>query len=157
LKANVVDEVIFAIPYSLLEEIRPYVFLCKEKGLTVRLAVDFFEDLQQKNSVHTVGAIPVFTYYNATLNDLQCIAKRGMDIIGAVIGLCITFVASLFIIPVILITNGRPVIQKRKHVSVNGRIFNIYSFRTKNENDDSECFISRFLRRTSMDNLPMFW
>ena len=157
LKANVVDEVIFAIPYSLFEEIRPYVFLCKEKGLTVRLAVDFFEDLQQKNSVHTVGAIPVFTYYNATLNDLQCIAKRGMDIVGAVIGLCITFVASLFIIPVILITNGRPVIQKRKHVSVNGRIFNIYSFRTKNENDDSECFISRFLRRTSMDNLPMFW
>ena len=43
LKTNVVDEVIFAIPYRLLEEIRPQVFLCKDKGLTVRLAVDFFE------------------------------------------------------------------------------------------------------------------
>jgi len=157
LKTNVVDEVIFAIPYRLLEEIRPQVFLCKDKGLTVRLAVDFFEDLQLRNSVHTVGTIPVFTYYNATLNDLQSIAKRVMDIIGAMIGLLLTFIASLFIIPVILITSGRPVIRKREHVSSNGRIFNIYSFRTKNENDHSECFISRLLRRTSMDNLPMFW
>ena len=157
LKINVVDEVIFAIPYSLLEEIRPFVFLCKERGLTVRLAVDFFEDLVQKNSVHTVGTIPVFTYYNAALNDLQSIAKRGMDIIGAMIGMVITIISSLFIIPAILITNGRPVIRKRKHVSVNGRIFNIYSFRTKNENDDEGYFISRFLRKTSMDNLPMFW
>jgi len=157
IKSNVVDEVIFAVPYSLLEEIRPHVFLCKKKGLTVRLAVDFFEDLQLRNSVHTVGTIPVFTYYNAELNDLQSITKRGMDIIGSLIGLLITLVASLFIIPVILIQNGRPIIRKREYASVNGRIFNIYSFRIQNENNSQGTFISRFLRRTSMDNLPMFW
>ena len=157
LKANVVDEVIFAVPCSLLEEIRPHVSLCKEKGLTVRLAVDFFQDSRRKSTVHNVGTIPVFTYYNAALNDLQSITKRGMDIMGALIGLLITLIASLFIIPAILIQNGRPIIRKREHVSVNGRIFNIYSFRTKNENNGSEGFITRFLRRTSMDNLPMFW
>lgn len=157
LKANVVDEIIFAVPCSLMEEIRPHVLFCKEKGLTVRLAVDFFEDPERKNSVHTVGTIPVFTYYNAALNDLQCITKRGMDIIGSLIGMLITIIASVFIIPFALIQTGRPIFRQRKYLSVNGRTYTLYLFRIVIENDKSGYFISRFLRRTSMDNLPMFW
>ncbi len=157
LKANVLDEVIFAVPCSLMEAIRPYVLYCKKKGLTVRLAVDFFEDSERKNSVHTVGTIPVFTYYNAALNDLQCITKRGVDVIGALIGMMLTLIVSLFIVPISLIQTGRPVIQRRKHLSVNGRTFTLYSFKTVMAGDNSEHFISRFLRKTSMDNLPMFW
>ncbi|MGI6086168.1 MAG: sugar transferase [Acetivibrionales bacterium] len=157
LKESVVDEVIFAVPCSLMEEIRPYVLNCKDRDLTIRLAVDFFEGTNQQNTVHSVGTIPVFTYYNAALNDLQSIAKRGMDIIGALIGLGITLLTSAFIIPLALIQTGRPVFRRRKYLSVNGRTFTLYSFRTVMENDSSEYFISRFLRRTSMDNLPVFW
>lgn len=157
LKESVVDEVIFAVPCCLMEEIRPYVLNCKDRGLTVRLAVDFFDDREQKNTVHSVGTIPVFTYYNAALNDLQSITKRGMDIFGALIGMSIALIASAFIIPIALIQTGRPVFRRRKYLSVNGRTFILYSFRTVMENDSSKYFISRFLRRTSMDNFPMFW
>ena len=157
LNEYVVDEVIFAVPCSIMEEIRPYVLHCKDRGLLVRLAVYFFEDQEQKNTVHSVGTIPVFTYYNAALNDLQSITKRGIDIIGALIGIGITLLASFFIIPFALIQTGRPVFRRRKYISVNGRTFTLYSFRTVMDNGSSDYFISRFLRRTSMDNLPMFW
>lgn len=157
LRKNVVDEVIFAVPGALMEAISPYVLLCKEKGLTVRLAVDFFEDRRFKNTVHTVGTIPVFTYYNVALNDVQSITKRCMDIVGSLIGIIITLLSSIFIIPIALIQTGRPLFRRRKYLSVNGRTFTLISFRTIMENDSSGYFISRFLRRTSMDNLPMFW
>jgi lipopolysaccharide/colanic/teichoic acid biosynthesis glycosyltransferase len=157
LRENVVDEVVFAVPGGLIDEIRSYVLLCKEKGLMIRLAVDFFGDHRNKTTVHTVGTIPVFTYYNAALNDVQSIIKRGMDIVGALIGLIITLFASIFIVPIALIQTGRPLFRRRKYLSVNGRTFTLFSFRTVIENGNSEYFISRFLRRTSMDNLPMFW
>lgn len=157
LNDNIIDEIIFTIPCSLMEEIRTYVLLCKDRGLTVRLAVDFFEDQDQNSSVHSVGTIPVFTYQNASLNDVQTLVKRTMDIIGATIGLLITAIMSIFIIPLILIQTGSPVFRRRKYLSINGRQFLLYCFNTISENSKRDCFISRLIRKTGMSNLPMFW
>jgi len=157
LKKNIVDEVIFAIPCSLMEDMRKYVLLCKDRGLTVRLAVDFFEGHNQGSSVHSVGTIPVFTYQNASLNDFQLFIKRLMDITGAIVGLIYTAIVSVFIVPMIRIQIGGPVFVKKNYLSINGRSFILYCFNTTSENGRQECFTSRLLRKTGMCNLPMFW
>lgn len=157
LNNNIVDEVIFAIPCSLMEDMREYVLLCKDRGLTVRLAVDFLDGQNQSSSVHSVGTIPVFTYQNSSLSDFQANIKRLMDIAGAIIGLIITAIASVFLVPLILVQTGGPVLIKRKYLSINGRVFTLYCFKTETGNGKKDRFISRFLKRTGMSNLPMFW
>lgn len=154
---NFVDEVIFAIPCSLMEDMREYVLLCKDRGLTVRLAVDFLDEQNQGSSVHSVGTIPVFTYQNSSLSDFQARIKRLMDITGAIIGLIITAIASVFLVPLILVQTGGPVLIKRKYLSNKGRVFMLYCFKTETGNGKQDRFISRFLKRTGMSNLPMFW
>jgi len=53
-----------------------------------------------------------------------------MDIVGALIGLAFTAVASIFIVPAIKLTSPGPVLFKQDRVGMNGRIFKIYKFRT---------------------------
>lgn len=164
LKDNIVDEVIFALPCGRIEEIRPYVLLCKEKGLTVKLAMDFFENHDSKSSVHTVGTIPVFTWQTTALNDFQNLAKRCMDILGALIGLCFFFITSILIIPLIKLQIRGPIFIRRVYLSLNGRPFTLFWYRTSSDQTASQSgspipktIIGKILRRTAMDHLPIFW
>lgn len=163
LKDNIVDEVIFAVPCGRLEEIRSHVLMCKERGLTVKLAMDFFDTHDSKSSVHTVGTIPVFTWQTTNLNDLQSLLKRCVDLIGALIGLCIFVTASVFIIPLIKLNIRGSAFIRRTYLSVNGRPFTLLFFRTaagqsiENEKINPYTLTGKFLRRTGLDHLPMFW
>jgi len=107
--------------------------------------------------------------------------KRLMDIVGALIGLAFTAVASIFIVPAIKLTSPGPVLFKQDRVGMNGRIFKIYKFRTmyvdaeerkaelmaqneikgglmfKIKSDPRVTPVGRILRKTSLDELPQFF
>lgn len=157
LKSHVVDEIIFAVPCERIEDIRPNVIMCKEKGYIVRLAVDFFEGNGEKNSVHNVGTIPVFTYRNTSLNDIQAFFKRCVDILGSIIGLAFTAIVSVFLIPMLKIKLGGKVFTKKTYLSVNGRPFTLYRFNTEPHNSRQKGVLIKFLTRTYLSNLPVFW
>lgn len=157
LRRNVVDEVIFALPCGWFEEVKPLVQKCQERGLTVRIAMDFMETQDSRSLVHTVGTIPVFTLQNACLNDVQSVVKRLMDIIGALIGLTLMVLASIFVIPMILIQIKGPILCRSPYISLNGRPFTLYRFRISDGGNPPTSLIGKLLRRTGMDHLPMFW
>lgn len=105
-------------------------------------------------------------------------AKRMIDILGAVVGLGITGVVA---IPVAIATgldNPGPIFYSQIRYGLSGRSFQIWKFRSmvvgadrlkhlvnneakgqifKNENDPRVTRVGRFLRRTSLDELPQFW
>ena len=104
--------------------------------------------------------------------------KRLIDIAGAIVGLGI---AALVAVPVAISTkfnNPGPILYSQIRVGFNGRTFRIWKFRSmvvgadrlkhlvsnqakghifKNENDPRITKIGRFLRHTSLDELPQFW
>ena len=104
--------------------------------------------------------------------------KRAMDIVGAVVGLAITTILTLPIAVAIKLEDGGPIFFKQVRCSWMGRRFHIWKFRSmvinaealkaqvenqvegalfKNENDPRITRVGRFLRRTSLDELPQFW
>ncbi|MDM9383467.1 sugar transferase [Chlorogloeopsis sp. ULAP01] len=106
-------------------------------------------------------------------------AKRMIDIMGGLVGLAITAVVVIPIAIAIQLDNPGPIFYSQIRCGLNGRRFRIWKFRSmvvgaeqlkhlvnneskdnyifKNENDPRITCVGKFLRRTSLDELPQFW
>lgn len=180
LNQYIVDEVIFALPRDHAGGIGRYVRMCEERGVTVKIVLDLFDLSVAKTYVHSVGTLPVLTYHSISLNELQLLIKRIMDIIGAIVGILLTSLLSLLIVPAIELDSRGPVLFAQNRVGQNGRIFRLFKFRSmcadaedrkreimgQNEIKDGMMFkikedprvtrVGAFLRKTSLDELPQF-
>lgn len=104
--------------------------------------------------------------------------KRLLDIIGSMVGLLITGILFIPIAIAIEINDPGPIFFSQTRCGWMGKRFKIWKFRSmcvdaeakksevknqvqgaffKNENDPRITKVGRFLRRTSLDELPQFW
>lgn len=105
-------------------------------------------------------------------------AKRFLDIVGAGVGLAIAALVTLPVAIAMQLDSPGPIFYRQVRYGLNGRPFRIWKFRSmvvkadrlkhlvpneakglifKNENDPRITRVGRFLRRTSIDELPQFW
>ncbi|MBE9178559.1 sugar transferase [Oculatella sp. LEGE 06141] len=105
-------------------------------------------------------------------------AKRLIDIAGSLVGLAITALIFVPLAIAIQLDNPGPILYSQVRCGQNGRTFRIWKFRSmvvdadrlkhlvhneakgsifKNRNDPRITKVGRFLRRTSLDELPQFW
>lgn len=106
------------------------------------------------------------------------IGKRLIDILGALIGLSITAVVAIPVALALALDNPGPIFYSQTRCGLNGRPFRIWKFRSmvvgaehlkhlvnneatghifKNSHDPRITRVGKFLRRTSLDELPQFW
>lgn len=104
--------------------------------------------------------------------------KRLIDIAGAIVGLGITAVVALPVAVISYLNDPGPIFYSQMRCGYKGRLFRIWKFRSmvvdaeklkhlvkneasghifKNENDPRITAVGRFLRKTSLDELPQFW
>lgn len=104
--------------------------------------------------------------------------KRLIDVVGASVGLAITAAVAVPIAIAVRFDNPGPLFYSQTRCGLNGRTFRIWKFRSmvtdadklkhlvhneakgsifKNRNDPRVTRVGRFLRRTSLDELPQFW
>ncbi|WNZ27660.1 sugar transferase [Leptolyngbya sp. NK1-12] len=104
--------------------------------------------------------------------------KRLIDIVGAVIGLSITVLLFVPIAVAIRLDSPGPIFYQQTRCGLLGKRFRIWKFRSmipnaeylqhavqnqakglifKNEADPRVTRVGKFLRRTSLDELPQFW
>lgn len=181
---NEIDQVFF-IQHSddNIARIQSYIDLCLEMGVTVKVVMDvsYSRRMHRSNSyVSSVGTYPLITYHTITLNTYEQAIKRMVD-------LFVSIVATILLSPVMLITaiaikidSPGPVIFKQIRVGQNGRTFNMYKFRSmckdaeklrqalmeqnemegcmfKIKNDPRVTRVGKFIRRTSIDELPQLF
>jgi lipopolysaccharide/colanic/teichoic acid biosynthesis glycosyltransferase len=108
----------------------------------------------------------------------NCKRKRLIDILGALVGLAVTAMIALPIAITIQLDNPGPIFYSQLRCGLKGKTFRIWKFRSmvveadrlqhlvtnqatgnifKNKNDPRITRVGRFLRRTSLDELPQFW
>jgi lipopolysaccharide/colanic/teichoic acid biosynthesis glycosyltransferase len=109
---------------------------------------------------------------------VRSVPKRLLDIVGALLGLSVTAVLFPFLALAIRLDSPGPILFSQVRLGWMGRRFRFWKFRSmvvnaealrgtveneasgaffKNKNDPRITRVGRFLRKTSLDEIPQFW
>jgi len=176
-----VDEVVFCVPPEALPDLENYVQDMEEMGINVRLVLNFFDLKRSKRDLSFFqGEVPILTFYSRSFDTSRLFVKRCMDLVGATVGLALTSLLFPFIAIAIKLDSPGPLFFGQKRVGKRGRIFTCWKFRSmyidaeerkkelmhlnemsgaifKIKDDPRITKVGRFLRKTSLDELPQFW
>lgn len=180
LARHVVDEVLIALPIkSCYNQIQETIETCERVGIDCKYLSDIFRVSHAKPHFERTRHFPVISM-KMTNDDYRLLIKRALDImVGAA---ALVFLSPLMLLTAIAIklTSPGPIIFAQSRYGLNKRRFKMYKFRTmvpnaealqkqledKNEvqgpvfkikNDPRLTPIGKFLRKTSIDELPQFY
>lgn len=180
-RKEVVDVAYINISYSTGKSLERYIREFEEMGITVQLNINVLERQEGfGKQIDMIGDYPVVSFAPRFFDYNKLVMKRIIDIVGALIGLAITAVVTVFLAPVLKLESPGPLVFRQKRVGKNGRYFYIYKFRSmyrdaeerkaalmeKNEmkglmfkmtDDPRVTKVGKFIRATSIDELPQFW
>ena len=153
----------------------------RRAGITLRLVPSSREMLYRRGIPEISAGLPTLRIESTLVSGLDYHVKRWMDFIGA--GLGVILLSPLFVVIAITIkfSSLGPVFFRQERMGLHGQIFQVWKFRTmtinasklqaalenQNESQDGVLFkikndprvtrIGRFLRRTSLDELPQLF
>lgn len=180
IKNEIVDEVYIDVDYKIREQIKPMVMELEDMGVIVNLKLEILDSYKNFDCKFSyIGSVPVVVFANRIYDWKGMFVKRCMDIVGSLVGLVFMGLAMIFVAPAIKIESKGPVFFKQRRVGKNGRYFYIYKFRSmyidaeerkkelmaKNEmaglmfkikDDPRITKVGKFIRKTSIDELPQF-
>ena len=173
-----IDEVIYCKSFFDQNEIQKFIYDCAEVGVVFRMQSQLLNCVKMQSTMSFLNQMPFLTFRNTPDNYLALKLKLLIDFLFS-LGVIIFLSPFLLLIAFLIKLDGGPVFFLQKRVGLNGRIFKCFKFRTmvvdaekmldslmsKNEqegpvfkikNDPRVTRIGRFLRKTSLDELPQF-
>lgn len=179
------DEIFINIPPGYEHVVAQYIEELEDMGIVVNVNVPSLEKILEESKFDNLRCdvkadIPMAIFAPAVHNPSQLALKRVMDFVGGLVGSIISLPIILITAIPLLIESPGPLIFKQQRVGKNGRIFNIYKLRSmyvdaeerkqalmaqnkmdgfmfKMDNDPRITKVGKFIRKTSIDELPQFW
>jgi lipopolysaccharide/colanic/teichoic acid biosynthesis glycosyltransferase len=121
----------------------------------------------------TVGSTIAISLRPVRLNGRQIMLKRAFDLLAASAGLILTAPLLAAIALAVRLSSPGPVFFRQQRVTKDGKVFQMHKFRTmrtgadravdtsapffKMTDDPRLTPVGRFIRRTSLDELPQLW
>jgi exopolysaccharide biosynthesis polyprenyl glycosylphosphotransferase len=180
LMQKVIDDVLITLPIkSCYEQIQETIGLCERLGVRAAYLADVFQSSLARPTFEETGRIPVVRMHMVA-NDTRLVAKRAIDFAIASTGLVVLAPIMAVIALVIRLDSRGGVIFAQERFGFNKRRFRMFKFRTmitdaeklqatledKNEaagpvfkikDDPRVTRVGKFLRKTSLDELPQLW
>jgi exopolysaccharide biosynthesis polyprenyl glycosylphosphotransferase len=182
-ESHCVDEVVFLPEQLSLSELTPYLEQCEVMGVRTRLSLNFFEPSIAKPVLDFFEGFPVVTYTPTREMNAALLFKYTFDRIAAAILLIV--LSPIFVITAILIKITSeswkdPIFYGQTRCGLNGKPFTCWKFRSmkvgaekeldrlrdknvmggpvfKMRDDPRVTKIGKFIRKTSIDELPQLW
>ena len=175
-----VDEVFIYTPELSQQRVQEIIGAFDEMGVDCHYCVNVEGIWSDRSSIGEFGNYSVITYTRFQSGYKKYFVKRVMDIAGGLVGMLITVLFYPFVAIAIKIDSPGPVLFSQVRIGRNGRRFKIYKFRSmymdaeerkkelekqnemqglmfKMENDPRITRVGRFIRKTSIDELPQFY
>lgn len=165
-----IDMLIVSLPIS--AEARVLQLLKKLWVLPVDIRLSAHNNQLQfrPRSYSYIGSVPLLDIFDKPINDWDSVAKRGFDIIFSIIGIVLFSPIMLVTAIAIKLDSKGPVLFKQKRHGFNNEEIEVYKFRsmyadksdpsakkTVTKNDPRVTRVGRFIRKTSIDELPQFF
>ncbi len=179
LRAEIVDEVLFAVEPERLGGLEEIFLLCDEEGVRTRLSLEFFPHVNSEVFLDRLGPVPMLTFSATPTDEIKLLAKRVVDFGVALVALVL--IAPVLAVAAVLIklSSPGPVIFRQVRCGLNGRKFTVFKFRSmvvnaeelkqqyahlnvkklnfKIPRDPRLTPVGRWLRKFSIDELPQLW
>lgn len=184
-RSESLDEVFVNLPFSCDKKANEFVKELESMGIIVNINLPNLENIIEESKFNNFKCsvfegYPTATFAATSHSLTLLLFKRIADIIGAIVGIIISTPIILVTAIPLLIESPGPLIFKQKRVGKNGRIFNIYKLRSmyvdaeerkkelmdknkmdglmfKMDDDPRITKVGKFIRKTSIDELPQFW
>lgn len=171
LPENKLDEIAITLSlkdYDMLEEI---VDICEKSGVHTKFVPDYNSMIPTRPYTEDLMGLPVINIrYVPLTNTGNILIKRIMDVVGSLFGILVTSPIMLTAAILVKCSGPGPVIFKQERVGLHNKSFYMYKFRSMEQqapsrekkawtvrDDPRVTPIGRFLRRTSLDELPQLF
>ncbi|HEY0442601.1 MAG TPA: sugar transferase [Candidatus Limnocylindrales bacterium] len=180
LHARIVDEIAICLPAESVGLVEPIARLCEEEGKVVRIPLDDYVLTLPGGRIEEFDEIQVLSLVYGPDRVLSLLAKQLVDSAASAVALVVLSPLFAIVAAAVLIRDGRPILFRQTRVGLHGRTFKVTKFRTmvrdaedrladlealneirghafKLTDDPRLSRTGRFLRRTSLDELPQLW
>lgn len=166
-----IDEVIITLPLADYQYLKGVVNICEKTGVFTRIIPDYTSVIPTRAQVDDFDGLPIINIRHIPLNDVVLRSlKRIFDVIVSLMGLLIISPFMLLMAVLVKLTSPGPVLYHQTRVGYNKKNFEMYKFRSMIVQDKAEekekwtrrgdprvTKIGKWLRRTSMDELPQLF
>lgn len=180
IEEEAVDEVIITLPWMYHRKIMSIVRECERRRVSARIVPDLFQMSLSQVDVDDLGGVPLVGVREVGFGQGALLVKRGMDVVGAALGLVLGAPLLALIALAIRLDSPGPIVFRQTRVGAGGKTFEMYKFRSMRKGAEEEMeqlrelneadgpifkmrddprltHAGRFLRRTSLDELPQLW
>jgi exopolysaccharide biosynthesis polyprenyl glycosylphosphotransferase len=161
-----VEQVIIALPDAKRVELVELINMCQRGQVDVKVYPDVLAYMSGDMNIDDLGGTPLITVRDIALRGWKLSLKRGLDIVGSVIGLI--FLSPLMLLTAILIRreSDGPVFYTQERMGLDGKPFEMIKFRSMRldaeqngpgwtvPGDPRVTRLGRFLRTSNWDEIP---
>jgi putative colanic acid biosynthesis UDP-glucose lipid carrier transferase len=139
-----------------------------DSTVTVRWIPDVLDALLLQGQISTLDGLPMIGLVESPYAGVRGVIKRASDVVVATAALLVSSPIMLIIGIAIRLGSPGPVLFRQRRLGLNGAVIEVWKFRTMTVmedgaqvhqatvNDPRVTALGRFLRRTSLDELPQF-
>jgi exopolysaccharide biosynthesis polyprenyl glycosylphosphotransferase len=179
-KEMALDAVIITLPWMYHRKIVSIIAQCEREQIRVRIVPDIFQMTLSHLDTVDLGGIPMIGVREISISGSQRVLKRAMDVVLSLVVLVVGFPIFFLIGLAIRLDSPGPAIFAQIRVGKNEKLFACFKFRSMKKDAEEEkeqlldwnevdgpifkirddpriTSVGRFLRRTSLDELPQFF
>jgi len=168
--SNEVDEIWLALPLRAEERMKELLYAVRHHTVNIKLIPDIFGFSILNHSMTEIAGLPAVNLSDTPMGGANRVIKDLEDRLLAFVILLLISPIVILVSIAIKLTSPGPILFKQKRHGWDGRVINIYKFRTMVLHDEEgDCVtqackddprvtkLGKFLRKTSLDELPQFY